>query len=411
MRIGVSEAHTKAVLACVLIVGLSSCGRTDAAGEKSEPAPRHDAPALVSVATASRSDLAGDLALTAEFEPFQQVDVMAKVAGYIRSIRVDAGDRVHEGQLLATLEIPEMEDDLTKAAVVIDESDAEIATASNELRRAEEAYALAHLSYTRIDDVIKREPGLIPRQEVDEARSRDLMAELQIATAKSRIRAAEQKARVAQADQKRFQTLHKYMTISAPFEGVVTKRYANVGSMIQAGTASQTQAMPIVQLSQNNLLRLILPVPESAVARVHVGETVEVRVSSLGRTFAGRVARFANKIQPSTRTMDTEVDVPNPALTLIPGMYAEVSLRVDERQNALSVPLDAVDRGGPAPRVYTVVSPGVIRVAMVKLGLESGQRVEVQSGVQEGDAVVVGRHTGLKDGQPVQVKTLDAEAR
>ena len=354
----------------------------------------HDAPAAVSVVKASRADLAGDLALTAEFEPFQQVDVMAKVAGYIRSIRVDAGDRVHEGQLLATLEIPEMEDDLTKAAAVIDESNAEIATASNELRRAEEAYALAHLSYTRIADVIKREPGLVPQQEVDEAHSRDLMAELQIATAKSRIRAAEQKARVAQADQTRFQTLHKYMTISAPFEGVVTKRYANVGSMIQAGTASQTQAMPIVQLSQNNLLRLILPVPESAVARVRVGETVEVRVSSLGKTFPGRVARFADKIQPSTRTMDTEVDVANPSLTLIPGMYAEVSLRVDERQNVLSVPLDAVDRSGPEPRVYTVVASGVIRIAPVKLGLESGQRVEVESGLQEGDAVVVGRPFG-----------------
>ena len=410
MSIGVSDARARGILACAFILGLSSCTRTDTAGEKAAVAAPHDAPAIVSVVKASRANLAGDLALTAEFEPFQQVDVMAKVAGYIRSIRVDAGDRVHEGQVLATLEIPEMEDDLTKAAAVIDESNAEIATASNELRRAEEAYALAHLSYTRIADVIKREPGLVPQQEVDEAHSRDLMAELQIATAKSRIRAAEQKARVAQADQTRFQTLHKYMTISAPFEGVVTKRYANVGSMIQAGTASQTQAMPIVQLSQNNLLRLILPVPESAVARVHVGETVEVRVSSLGKTFPGRVARFADKIQPSTRTMDTEVDVLNPSLSLIPGMYAEVSLRVDERQNVLSVPLDAVDRSGVSPRVFTVVSPGVIRIAPIRLGLESGQRVEVESGLREGDAVVVGRHAGLKDGQSVQVKTLEAEA-
>jgi RND family efflux transporter MFP subunit len=147
------------------------------------------------------------------------------------------------------------------------------------------------------------------------------------------------------------------------------------------------------------------------VARVHVGETVEVRVSSLGKTFPGRVARFADKIQPSTRTMDTEVDVPNPGLTLIPGMYAEVSLRVDERRNALSVPLEAVDRSGPAPRVYTVVSPGAIRITPVKLGLESGQLVEVESGLREGDAVVVGRHAGLKDGQSVQVKTLETGAR
>jgi multidrug efflux pump subunit AcrA (membrane-fusion protein) len=124
------------------------------------------------------------------------------------------------------------------------------------------------------------------------------------------------------------QTLHKYMTIIAPFEGVVTKRYANIGAMIQAGTSDAGDA--VVQLSQNNLLRLILPVPESSVSRVRVGETVDVRVPSLGRTFQGRVARLRGKIQPSTRTMDTEVDVPNPSLTLIPGMYAEVNLRIDE---------------------------------------------------------------------------------
>ena len=100
--------------------------------------------------------------------------------------------------------------------------------------------------------------------------------------------------------------------ITAPFAGVVTKRYANTGSMIQAGTASQTQAMPVVRLSQNGLLRLHLPVPESAVPHVHLGEPVDVRVSALDRTFPGRVARFADKVDQSTRTMETEVDVPNP---------------------------------------------------------------------------------------------------
>src|SRR4029077_19802643 len=159
----------------------------------------------------------------------------------------------------------------------------------------------------------------------------------------------------------------------------------------------------------NNLLRLILPVPESAVSRVHVGEAVDVRVSSLARTFPGRVARFAGKIQQTTRTMDTEVDVPNPALTLIPGMYAEVNLRVDERHNALAVPLDAVDRSGSSARVYAVLPRGVIHIIPVTLGLENDQRVEVQSGLQEGDVVVVGRHAGLKDGQQVQTRSLEAQ--
>jgi len=401
------SAQAGAVLIGAVVLCLSSCSKTDAVAAKAAAPP--DAASVVPVAKAGRADLMNDLALTAEFEPFQQIDVMAKVAGYVRSITVDLGDRVREGQLLATLEIPEMEDELTKAAAAIDQTDAEIATASDELRRAEAAHDLAHLSYTRIGDVLKKEPGLVPQQEVDEARSRDLVAEAQVSAAKSNRRTAEQKARVARAEQGRLQTLHRYTTISAPFDGVVTKRYANAGSMIQAGTASQSQAMPVVQLSQNNLLRLILPVPESVVSHVHVGETLAVRVPSVGKTFPGRVARFADKIQQATRTMDTEVDVPNPALTLIPGMYAEVTLRLDGRSNVLAVPVDAVDRSASAPRVYSVTTAGVIRIVPVTTGLETDQRIEVRSGLEEGDIVVVGRRAGLKEGQHVQIRPVEAQ--
>lgn len=383
-----------AAMLCVLIAGTISCAKQEQIAGKTSEAPA--AAQIVSVSQAARADLANQLTLTAEFEPYQQVDLMAKVAGYVRAIGVDIGDRVREGQVLATLEIPEMEDELSKSSAGIDQADSEIVTASDELQRAEAAHDLAHLSFTRISDVLKREPGLVPQQEVDEAHSRDLIAEAQVSASKSGLKTAQQRARVARAEQSRLQTLHKYMTIFAPFDGVVTKRYANAGSMIQAGTASQSQAMPIIQLSQNNLLRLILPVPESAVSRVRVGETVEVRVSSMGRTFPGHVERFAGKIQEATRTMDTEVDVPNPGLTLIPGMYAEVNLRVDERRDALSVPLDAVDRSGTATRVFTVTRAGAIHIAPVTLGIENGQRVEVTSGLIDGDTVVVGRHAGLR---------------
>jgi RND family efflux transporter MFP subunit len=389
----------KPLFAALALILFTSCSRTDAGSQKA-PVVAPDAPLPVPVAKAARVDLANDLVLTAEFEPFQQVDLMAKVSGYVRSISVDIGDRVHAGQVLATLEIPEMEDDLTRAAASIDQAQAEIVTAADELHRAEAAHEMAHLSYSRIADVLKREPGLVPQQEVDEAHSRDLVAEAQVSTAKSNLKTAEQHARVSRADQGRVETLHKYLTITAPFEGVVTKRYANVGAMIQAGTSSQ--AMPVLQLSQNNLLRLILPVPESSVGRVRVGETVDVRVPSLGRTFPGRVARLAEKVQPSTRTMDTEVDVQNPTLTLIPGMYAEVNLHIAESRGALAIPLDAVDRSTSAARAY-VVADGVIRIVPVTLGLETDQSVEILSGLKEGDTVVVGRHAGLREGQKVQV--------
>ncbi len=391
----------KVLIAAAGLFVLSACSRSDGGNEKAA-AVAPDASLVVPTAKVTRADLANDVVLTAEFEPFQQVDLMAKVSGYVRSITVDLGDRVHAGQVLATLEIPEMEDDLTKAAASIDQAQAEITTATDELHRAETSHDLAHLSYARIADVLKREPGLVPQQEVDEARSRDLVSEAQVATAKSNLKTAEQRIRVSRADEGRIQTLHKYMTITAPFEGVVTKRYANVGAMIQAGTSSQSQAMPVVQLSQNNLLRLILPVPESSVGRIRVGEGVDVRVPTLNRSFAGRVARFAEKLQPSTRTMDTEVDVPNPTLTLIPGMYAEVNLHVAESRAALTVPLDAVDRSSGA-RVFTIAA-GAVHIVPVTIGLETDQRVEILSGLSDGEVVITGRHAGLREGQQVQVK-------
>jgi RND family efflux transporter MFP subunit len=382
---------------------MSSCGRSVGAESFQMTA---EIP-TVAVAKAIRTDLSSDLILTAEFEPFQDIDVMAKVSGYVREMTVDIGARVHEGQVLATLEIPEMQDDLTRAAAAIDEANAELATARDELQRSESAHEMDHLSYSRILDVSKREPGLVPQEEVDQAHSRDLIDEAQVSAAKSQIAVSEQRIRVAQADQSRLKTLYQYSVITAPFTGVVTKRYANTGSLIQAGTASQTQAMPLVRLSENGLLRLELPVPESAVPLIHLGEPVDVQVAALNRMFPGRVARFADTLDDSTRTMLTEVDVPNPKLLLVPGMYAEVNLVTEQHKAALSVPVEAVDGSGSSARVFAVRLPGTIQIVPVRLGIQTAQFVEIQSGdLKEGDEVVVGSRSGLRQGDRVQPKTI-----
>jgi RND family efflux transporter MFP subunit len=354
-----------------------------------------------------RADLSNHLILTAEFEPFQEVEVMAKVSGYIREIHVDIGDRVRTGQLLATLDIPEMRNDLARAAAALDEASAELATARDELQRAESAHDMLHLSYHRIQDVSVREPGLVPGQDVDEAHSRDLVAEAQVSSAKSHITACEQRIRVSQAEQARVKTLAEYAVIAAPFTGVVTRRYANIGALIQAGTSSQTQAMPVVGLSENSLLRLGLPVPESAVPLIHLGGMVSVRVSALNRTFPGTVARFTDKVDRATRTMRTEVDVPNPALVLVPGMYAEVDVTTAHAPHALAVPVEAVEGAGDSARVFAVERSGAIRIVPVHLGIETAQLIEIRSGaLMEGDRVIVGSRSGLKAGSQVQPKLI-----
>jgi RND family efflux transporter MFP subunit len=361
----------------------------------------------VAVAIATRADLSSGMDLTAEFEPYQEVDVMAKVSGYIREIKVDIGDRVAEGQLLATLEVPEMQDDLTRGAAAIEEANAGLSAARDELQRDESAHDMAHLSYTRILEVSQKERGLVPQQQVDEVHSRDLVAEAQVSAAKSHIAAGQQRIHVAEAEQARYKTMLQYARITAPFAGVVTRRYANTGSLIQAGTSSQTQAMPVVRLSQNSILRLQLPVPESAVPMVRLGEPVDVKVSALSRTFPGVVKRFADKVESSTRTMKTEVEVLNPNLTIVPGMYAEVDLITEQRAKVLAVPVEAIDGAASGARVFAVRSTGTVEIVPVHLGLESAHLVEIRSGeIHEGDQVVVGPRASLKQGDKVQPKTI-----
>lgn len=394
---------------CVAIAVSAVAWSTSCSRSGGEPIPVVVAePPTVAVAKVTRANLSNDLLLTAEFEPFQEVDVMAKVSGYIKEIKVDIGDRVREGQLLAALEIPEMQDNLARASAAIDEANAELATARDELQRAQSSHDMAHLSYSRVLDVSKKEPGLVPQQDVDEAHSRDLVAEAQVDAAKSRIAECQERIRVSEAERRRVKTLYQYSVITAPFTGVITKRYANSGSLIQAGTSSQ--AIPVVRISENGLLRLDLPVPESAVPLVHLGGTVNVRVSALNRDFPGRIARFTDKVDEATRTMKTEVDVPNPSLALVPGMYAEVKLTTEERRNALSVPVEAVDGSGASARVFTV-DHGQIRIVPVSLGIDTAREIEIRSGgIKDGDEVVVGSRSGLEDGAKVRPKLITLQA-
>jgi RND family efflux transporter MFP subunit len=398
--------HFRPLLFSLLGVGVvlfaSSCARSGDA-ESRPSAPEIPTVAVAKVATA---DLSHDLVLTAEFKPYQEIDVMAKVAGYVKEIRVDIGDRVTEGELLATLEVPEMADDLRRDSASVARAEADVRRAQDEQTRAQSAHEIAHLSLQRLSAVNEKRPGLIAQQEIDDARSRDLVTEAQISAAKSAVAAAQQQVDVNKAEVAKIHTLMDYTRVTAPFTGVVTMRYADTGSMIQAGTASQTQAKPLVRLSQNSKLRLILPVPESAVPTVHTGQKVEVRVPTLNRTFPGTVIRFADKLQLATRTMDTEVDVENPNLVIVPGMYAEVNLTLQERARVLALPVSAVDAEGDGGKghVFFVTPNGRVEQRSVALGLETANRVEVRSGLNEGDMVVLTGRTSLQPGQEVRPK-------
>jgi RND family efflux transporter MFP subunit len=167
--------------------------------------------------------------------------------------------------------------------------------------------------------------------------------------------------------------------------------------------------MPLVKLSQDDLYRLVIPVPESSVRYIRVGDAVEVRVPALNRSFPGKVARFSLDVQEGTRTMHTEVDVPNPGRLLMPGMYAETTLTLEARDNVLAVPLEAVSREGDRTSVDVVTSDRKVERRAVTIGLESSTDAEVVSGLAEGESVIVSDRSGLKPGEEVRPQAVQME--
>lgn len=397
--------HKGRALAIVLMTASSACWLTSC---KSSAPPITEAP-IVPVASVAPATLQNNVVLSAEFQPFQDVDVMAKVAGYVRTIRVDIGSHIRTGDVLAVLEVPEIQDELQKAKADVAAAQANVVTAHAGVQRAEAASNIAHLSFQRINDVATKNKGLVPRQDVDVAQSRDAEAVAQLASAKSALQASQESKLAADSEYARAGAMMQYATIRAPFNGIVTKRYANTGSMIQAGISSQTQAMPVVRLAQYDVLRLTLPVPVTDAAEIKDGQSVDVNVSNPTRSIKGKISRYAGSVQMDTRTMDAQVDVPNADGRLLPGMYAEVHLHLTDRPGVLSVPVDAVDGLGTSVEQAYVVRNGVVHVVQITTGLQTSTRIEIVSGLNPGDQVIVGRHTGLSEGEKVQPRAATYE--
>jgi RND family efflux transporter MFP subunit len=395
-------ARAAAGLWCVAAAFLlASCSTTHANQSQVLTVP------IVGVNRVTRQDLSRTLKLAAEFRPYQEVDLDAKVAGYVQKIYVDIGDHVRAGELLAILQIPELQDQVDQARAMVQRSQQEIERAEYQLKQAQAAYAAAHLEYTRLAEVTNTQPNLIAQQEIDDSQSKDLASAAQVNAAKSALAAAEDQLSVAKANEDRVTAMYSYARITAPFTGVITKRYADTGTMLQAGTSSHTQAMPLVRVSQNDLLRLTVPVPESVVPDVHVGMPVRVQVPALKKTYQGRVARFADQVDFSTRTMRTEIDVRNPRYELVPGMYAYAALVLEHRQNALSIPVQALDRQGDEVSVLRVTPDHKLERVTIGLGLQTPEHVEVLSGLKENDEVVVSARSQLNPGETVQPKPIE----
>lgn len=391
----------------LLSLSLFSCGKTGAVKADSK---QEGAALIVAVTKVGRKPMARYLTMSSELVPFQEIDVFAKVAGYVKKLDVDYGTRVKKGQLMATLEIPEMQALLEEDKASIKAAADQVTSAEHQIGRLEAQHKVLHLEYERLSEVVKTRPGLVAQQEVDDAQGKDLAAEAQVEGAKANLQLAQSQMSVAQSKLAHDQALYNYANITAPFSGVVTERYANLGTLMQAGTNSSTQAMPLVKLSQEDKFRLVIPVPESYVRYIKIGDPVNVQVPSLNRTFPGEVARFSVDVADTTRTMHTEVDVPNPQGALIAGVYAEATLTLDRKGDALVVPLQAINQASNQPSVLVVNEAKQIEARTITTGIRDANDAEVLSGLKEGDQVVISDRSGLRAGETVTPKVIEAAA-
>jgi len=318
---------------------------------------------FVATAKVTRGDLARFVTISGELKPYQEIDLHAKVAGYLKYLTVDIGDQVKAGEVIAKIDTDELKADFDNAAA---------------------AYNDAKLNYDRLNEVIQRQPGLLAQQDVDNAKAA---------------------YEIAKANMERAKTFMDYATIMVPFDGVVTRRYADPGAMIQASGSNDRQTMPVVHIAENDKLRLDFPVPEPDVPFIKVGMPMEVTITATGQRITGKVARTTNMVDSDTRTMETEVDVDNHDLSLTPGMYAYVNLSLENKKDVLTLPVQAVSFSGN-PNVWKINDKDEIEEQPVTVGLQTANKVEILNGLKEGDQVVYGSREMVNIGMEVKPKLV-----
>ena len=386
------------VFLCALAGGCSKAGNVSAAANAPEAA----------VVKVARRDLADNLEIASEFEPYQQIEVYAKVSGYIQKLYVDWGTHVKQGQLLAELEVPELQQQLQQDDASVHRAENDLEHAREELKRAESAYNVAHLTYTRLADVQKTQPGLVAQQDIDVSQDKDAEADAAQSGAKDAEAAAEQGLIAAKAALAKDKAMYDYARITAPFDGVVTQLHAYTGALLPAGTSSNIGTSALCSLSQNNVLRLVIPVPERAVPEIHLGQTIAVKLSNPDKTFPGKIVRFSDQIDTQTRTMHTEVQVPNPNYELVPGMYASVEIPVHTAGNALAIPVQGVQVTGDGKgSVMVVGANNTLETRPVTTGLQTANQIEILSGLRENEMVLFGGQGQYKAGQAITPKVIE----
>src|SRR5947209_1797868 len=353
----------------------------------------------VNVTKVTRSDKLSELVLPGNIQAITEAPVLARASGFIKKRYVDIGDRVKAGQVLADIEAPELDQMILQARAALEQVNSSVQQAEAAVQQGKSNENLAKVTAGRWENLQKR--GVVSRQENDTYQAQYVSQQANVQALEKAVAAARSNVGAAQANLDRLIQLKSYQTVRAPFAGVITVRNVDTGALV---TDSSTLLFRIAQTSS---LRTYLNLPQTDADSVRVGQGATLTVPELpGRQFKGRVARTANALDPATRTLLTEVQVGNADGTLMPGMYAQVDLSVPRKDPPLIIPGDTLMVRSDGPQVAVVGADGTVHFARIQLGRDYGDRLEVLSGLELGQQIVVNASDVVREG--VKVKPVSA---
>lgn len=328
------------------------------------------------------------LVLPGETHGWYQSTIYARVNGYVGNWTADIGDKVRKGQVLATIETPDLDAQL-QAAVQ------QFAVAQSEIRVAQ---ANAEFALTTFERWKNSPRGVVAPQETDEKKAA-------YDSSVAELKAAQAKTNAAAAEVDRLRALEAYKQVTSPYDGIITMRHIDIGNLVTAGSTSNTSSL--YGIAQADVIRVFADVPQDASGQIMVGMATKTTTNSFpGRVFEGKVARTARAIDPATRTLKVEVDIPNPNLMLLPGMYVQVSFEM-HRSSLLEIPASAMLFRSDGPQVAVVDDSGQVKFHDVTIAVDNGDVVDIGSGLSPDDRVALNISSQIADGDHVNV--IDTE--
>jgi RND family efflux transporter MFP subunit len=345
-----------------------------------------------------RLTVARHVQTNATLEAFEQTDLFAKVSGYLSDVRVDIGDHVKAGQVLSVIDIPELGKELAEAKAQLESKRKALETAVREVEHHKADVTLQDATLKRQEVLF--EGRAITDQTLDEVRATTQIAKADLGVAEANRAFAAAQVDLGAATVEKIKALLGYAQIVAPFDGVVARRLVNRGDLVQAATSTRTT--PLFTVQRIDTMRVFCDVPEDDVPHVHIGDPALVKPAGFeGQSYVGKVTRFSLRLDPETRNMRTEIDLPNPEERLYPGMYAQVSLDMNTHPNAITLPTAAVGSDSDGHFVYTIHDNRITRVA-IQIGVADNGNIEVTAGLADDTPVVATIKSAPPPGTVVQ---------